>query len=108
MGSAALRVDRSGRPGAGAAPVRSFHFAKGSRSYPGLYWSATVNRHEGYESWLERDHLRLLDFDRRIGGVSSQPFRMTWLQGGVVRRHTPDFLRPWCRRHRDRDRRAGR
>lgn len=119
MGSVALRVDRSGRPGAGygvefaaptegrvvgsladhwsarfedAAPVRQFHFTKGSRSYPGLYWSATVNRHVGYESWLERDHLRLLDFDRRIIGVSSQPFRMSWLQGGVVRRHTPDFF----------------
>lgn len=119
MGSAALRADRSGRPGASygvefavpsegrvvgsladhwsvrfedAVPVRSFHFAKGSRSYPGLYWSATVNRHVGYESWLERDHLRLLDFDRRIGAVSSQPFRMSWLQEGVQRQHTPDFF----------------
>jgi hypothetical protein len=75
-----------------ASPVRPFHFAKGARSYPGLYWFATVNRHVGYESWLERDHLKLFDFDRRIGGVSSQPFRMSWVQEGVVRQHTPDFF----------------
>ncbi|MEU3656779.1 TnsA-like heteromeric transposase endonuclease subunit [Streptomyces sp. NPDC032161] len=119
MGIAALRADRSGRPGAdfgleftGAAegrvagsladhwdvrfedvePVRSFRFAKGSRNHTGLYWSATVRRHVGYESWLERDHLKLLDFDQRVVGVASQPFRMSWRANGTVRRHTPDFF----------------
>ncbi|GAA0387247.1 TnsA-like heteromeric transposase endonuclease subunit [Streptomyces luteireticuli] len=119
MGTAALRADRSGRPGADfglefiaategrvsgsladywdvrfedVEPVRSFHFAKGSRSYPGLYWSATVRRHVGYESWLERDHLKLLDFDQRVIGIASQPFRMSWKENGAVRRHIPDFF----------------
>ncbi|MFC4608221.1 TnsA-like heteromeric transposase endonuclease subunit [Streptomyces maoxianensis] len=84
-----------GRPLRGCRPVRQFHFvhfAKCSRNYPGLYWSATVRRHVGYESWLERDHLKLLDFDRRIVGVASQPFRISWEQDGLVRRHTPDFF----------------
>ncbi|MEV4916519.1 TnsA-like heteromeric transposase endonuclease subunit [Streptomyces tirandamycinicus] len=112
-------VDRSGRPGSDyglefvvlgegrvsgcladhwdvrfedAPPVRSFQFAKGSRSYPGLYWSATMRRHVGYESWLERDHLKLLDFDRQIVGIASQPFRISWVQDGTVRHHTPDYF----------------
>jgi len=32
----------------------------------------------GYESWLERDRLALLDYDPRVVGVASQPFRLRW------------------------------
>ena len=47
----------------GAAPVRRFASYRGQRHLPGLWWSATVGRHVGYESWLERDHVMALDFD---------------------------------------------
>ena len=40
----------------------------------GLWWSATTGGHVGFESWLERDHLVALDFDRSIAGIASQPF----------------------------------
>jgi hypothetical protein len=36
-------------------PVRSFPFYKGQRNYPGWYWSATMGRRVGFESWVERD-----------------------------------------------------
>ena len=57
------------------------------------YWAATTGGHVGYESWLERDHVMLLDFDRAVIGLSSQPFRLSWDGGGGVRRrHVPDFF----------------
>lgn len=47
----------------------------------------------GYESWLERDRLMLLDFDPLVTGVSSQPFRLSWAgPGGKRVRHTPDYF----------------
>jgi hypothetical protein len=44
-------------------PVRRFRPYKGQRHLPGDWWSATDGRLVGFESWLERDHLMLLDFD---------------------------------------------
>ena len=46
-----------------AVPARSFRWARGQGHFPGWWWLATTGRHVGYESWLERDHLMLLDFD---------------------------------------------
>jgi hypothetical protein len=43
------------------APVREFRWTRGQRHLPGLWWSATTGSHVGYESWLERDHVMLLD-----------------------------------------------
>jgi hypothetical protein len=43
-----------------------------------LWFSATSGAHVGFESWLERDHLTLLDFDPLVVGMASQPF---WLCG---------------------------
>src|SRR5664280_3210250 len=48
------------------APVRAFPSFKRQRYFPGLWWSATTRRHLGYESWLERDHLMLLDHDPAV------------------------------------------
>ncbi|MBB4922333.1 TnsA-like heteromeric transposase endonuclease subunit [Kitasatospora kifunensis] len=74
-------------------PVRSLPSYRGQRNYPGWYWSATVGRHVGYESWVERDHLVALDFDPAVAGVASQPFWLLWDQGGrQPRRHAPDFF----------------
>jgi hypothetical protein len=55
-------------------PVRSFPSYKGQRNYPGWYWSATMGRRVGFESWVERGHLVALDFDPEVTGIVSQPF----------------------------------
>ncbi|MGR6918798.1 TnsA-like heteromeric transposase endonuclease subunit [[Actinomadura] parvosata] len=75
-----------------ALPVRSFPSFKGQRNFPGWWWSATSGRHVGHESWLERDHAMLLDFDPEIVGFSSQPFRLAWLQEAKRREHVPDYF----------------
>ena len=75
------------------APVRAFHSHKGQRHLPGLWWTATVGRHVGYESWLERDHVMLLDFDPAVAGVSSQPFWLSWADvDGKAVSHAPDYF----------------
>jgi hypothetical protein len=86
-----------------AAPVRRFRWTKSQRHYPGRWWTATVGRHVGYESWLERDHLMLLDFDPAVVGVASQPFWLSWTapageaESGTPAKasafaHAPDFF----------------
>lgn len=75
------------------SPVRSFTSYKGQRHFPGRWWSATDNRHVGYESWLERDHLMLLDFDPEVVGIASQPFWLFWTnEVGKSRSHAPDYF----------------
>lgn len=74
-------------------PARMFRWFKGQRNYPGFYWSATSMGHVGFESWLERDNLMLLDFDPLVVGICSQPFWLSWRDGhGGVRRHLPDYF----------------
>ncbi len=73
-------------------PVRRFASYRGQRHFPGWYWAATTESLVGFESWLERDRAMLLDHDRRVVGLASQPFRVTW--PGPTRRisHTPDYF----------------
>lgn len=73
-------------------PVRRFRWSKGRREFAGWWWSATTGRHVGYESWLERDHVMLLDFDQRVTGMASQPFWLHWSDGTRTRRHAPDYF----------------
>jgi hypothetical protein len=75
-----------------AAPVRSFRWSRGQQHFPGWWWLAATGRHVGYESWLERDHLMLLDFDPAVTAVGSQPFWLHWKDGRRSRRHAPDFF----------------
>lgn len=76
-----------------ARPVRPFHFEKGLSSFAGWWYFATTGTHVGFESWLERDHLMLMDFDPTVRAVSSQPFWLRWYdERGKVRRHVPDFF----------------
>ena len=73
--------------------MRSFRFEKGLRSFAGWWFFVTTESHVGFESWLERDHLMLMDFDPGVRAVSSQPFWLRWHDGqGRVRRHAPDFF----------------
>ena len=53
-----------------ASPARRFVSYKGQRNYPGRWWTATIGGHVGFESWLERDHLMLLDFDSAVVGIA--------------------------------------
>ncbi|WP_440102850.1 TnsA-like heteromeric transposase endonuclease subunit [Streptosporangium sp. H16] len=75
-----------------ARPVRSFPSYAGQRNYPGWYWSATMGRLVGFESWVERDHLIAIDFDPVVTAVASQPFWLRWSVDGRPRRHAPDFF----------------
>jgi hypothetical protein len=100
-----------------AAPVRALRSRRGQRHLPGRWWSATNAGHVGYESWLERDHVMLLDFDPTVVGIASQPFWLSWTAAdGRSRSHVPDYFarradgsavvidcRPMDRRDRPRD-----
>ncbi len=75
-----------------APPVRDYRWNRGDRSFPGWYYAATTGGHVGYESWLERDRLILLDFDPDVVGIASQPFWLHWRDGEEQRRHAPDYF----------------
>jgi hypothetical protein len=74
------------------SPVRSFGSFQGQRSFQGSWWFATTGEHVGFESWVERDAVMLLDFDPDVVAVSSQPFCLAWAGQPRARRHVPDFF----------------
>lgn len=74
------------------SPARPFRWSRGQGHFPGWWWLATTGRHVGYESWLERDHVMLMDFDPAVTAVASQPFWLHWHDGRRRRRHAPDFF----------------
>lgn len=55
-------------------PVRVPRAFKGQRNFAGSWWLATTQTHVAFESWLERDHLMLLDFAPDVVAVAAQPF----------------------------------
>ena len=75
-----------------ARPVRRFPSYRGQRHFPGLWWSATNDGHVGYESWLERDHVMLLDFDPAVVALASQPLRFEFEIDGRGLSHIPDYF----------------
>ena len=75
-----------------APPVRRFPSYQGQRSFSGYYFAACMGQHVGFESWLERDQLMMLDFSPRVVAFAAQPFWLVWSTGGRVRRHAPDFF----------------
>lgn len=86
-------VDAWSVPLESALPVRSFPSYRRQRHFPGLWWCATTGAHVGFESWLERDHLMLLDHDQAVVGVASQPFWLFWATAdGKRRSHAPDYF----------------
>lgn len=76
----------------GLTPWRVFRSCRGQAHYSGLYWSAVMGRHVGYESRLELAWLLLEDRDPRWRLLVSQPFQLVAMVEGRVRRHVPDFL----------------
>ncbi len=73
-------------------PWRTFRWRHGQAHYSGLYWSAVMNGHVGYESRLELAWLLLADRDRRARRFLSQPFQLVAWVDGRLRRHVPDFV----------------
>ncbi|WP_241007799.1 TnsA-like heteromeric transposase endonuclease subunit [Mycobacterium kubicae] len=74
-------------------PVRRFTTRKGQRHLSGRWWCATTTGHVGFESWLERDHVMLLDFDPAVVGIAAQPFWLSWSDAsGSIVRHAPDYF----------------
>ncbi|MFJ9822652.1 TnsA-like heteromeric transposase endonuclease subunit [Streptomyces sp. NPDC101151] len=74
------------------AAVRPFRWSRGEGYFSGWYWASTTGRHVGFESWLERDRLVLMDFDPGVVGIASQPFWLHWHDGERERRHAPDYF----------------
>jgi hypothetical protein len=59
----------------------------------GRWWAATTGAHIGYESWLERHWLVLLNFDADVMGIAAQPFWLWWTTSeGKPRPHAPDYF----------------
>jgi hypothetical protein len=83
------------------SPVRTSVSYQGQRNWPGLWWAASTGSHVGYQSWLERDHVMLLDFDPDVMAFAPHPFWIYFDDAG--HRHGSGFLRPPPRRRRDRD-----
>jgi hypothetical protein len=54
--------------------IRRFTAHRGQRSFSGLWYFTSSDEHVGYESWLERDRLVLLDAEPEIVAVASQPY----------------------------------
>lgn len=73
-------------------PVREFGSYRGQRHFSGLWWLATTGDHVGFESWLERDRVMVLDFAADVVALASQPFWLRWSQADSPRRHAPDFF----------------
>ena len=104
MGVQVVFIDEAGAKQSGAlevlwrigfehvSPVRSFGSFQGQRSFQGSWWFATTGEHVGFESWVERDAVMLLDFDPDVVAVSSQPFCLRWAGQPGARRHVPDFF----------------
>lgn len=74
------------------APVRPVRSLRGRRNFAGQWWLACTGSHVGFESWLERDHVMLLDFDPDVLAVASRPFQLWWTSAGRSRRHVPDYF----------------
>lgn len=73
-------------------PVRTPRAFKGQRNFAGSWWFATTHSHVAYESWLERDHLMLLDFAPEVIAVAAQPFTAVLPTPAGPRKHTPDYF----------------
>jgi len=77
VGNRAAPTPPSHRQPAGPRPLPARPH-RGQRNNSGLWWLSKSGRHVGFELWLERDHLALMDFGRSIVDVTSQPFWLLW------------------------------
>lgn len=75
-----------------ASPIRSIPAYHGQKHTPGRYWCATTGALIGYESFLEAQHLTLLDFDPGVTAISSQAFMLDGVDHDGDWRHFPDLF----------------
>jgi hypothetical protein len=73
-------------------PVRVPRAFKGQRNFAGSWRFATTQTHVAFESWLERDHLMLLDFAPEVVTAAAQPFTALLPTSSGPRKHTPDYF----------------
>jgi hypothetical protein len=73
-------------------PIRATRPFRGQRNFAGLWWMATTESHVGFESWLKRDLLIVLDFDPSVASVSAWPFCLSWTTDDGDCRHSPDYF----------------
>lgn len=73
-------------------PWRNFPWYLGQRNYSGRYWCATESRLVEYESRVELSRLMMLDFDRTVQSIASQPFWLRAKIAGRWLRRVPDYL----------------
>ncbi|MDL4813147.1 TnsA-like heteromeric transposase endonuclease subunit [Actinomadura opuntiae] len=69
--------------------IPSYH---GQRHTPGKYWAATTSDLIAYESYLESQHLTMLDFDDGVVNLSSQALRFDGADAGGDWWHVPDIF----------------
>lgn len=62
-----------------------------TKGYRGKEPFLTTGKMVPWESFLERDYIRLADFDFSIEEIYAQPVRITYLYNGKIREHFPDF-----------------
>src|SRR4051794_9153500 len=74
---------------AAALPWRTFRWYKGQKHYSGTLWTATERDHVIYESQLELARLLYADFDIPVHHIVAQPFLLSAMVTGVLRKHIP-------------------
>ncbi len=65
---------------------------KNYRSVTGVTAAAKADGPAEFESTLERDLLALLEFSPEVRQFEVQPVTLTWRDGSIERRYTPDAL----------------
>lgn len=76
----------------GCLPARQIPTYPGQRHTPGTYWAATTGELIDYESYLERQHLVLLDFDPDITAMAGQPLLLEGIDDEGAWQHVPDIF----------------
>jgi hypothetical protein len=71
-------------------PIRKIGL--GTTSLTGLISSTKTNRNHAFESSLERDFIKIIDFDRNVNHYCEQPVTIEYMNDSNYRQYTPDFL----------------
>lgn len=86
MGKSKVGIDTA----SGKNPVRSI--GMNSTSLTGVFPSQKSNRLHQFESSLERDFLRITEFDPNVADFVEQPVLIEYENDGVQHKYIPDFL----------------
>jgi hypothetical protein len=64
----------------------------GTTSLTGLISGTKTNRNHAFESSLERDFIKIIDFDYNVYHYCEQPVTIEYMSDSNYRQYTPDFL----------------